>query len=152
VKKKMLRLLVVILALCFLVGFAYAQDELLVENTTVSEPVAPAEAEVTPPPAAPPVEIVTLKGEVIDNNCADAAKPSDLARVVKRHTKKCALKPACVASGYAIYTDGQLEKFDAASTAKIEEFLKKPDSKLQVVVEAQRFEDKLSLMSIKNQD
>ena len=93
-----------------------------------------------------------LKGTIIDNMCASSQKPEALAAFVKTHTKECALMSACAASGYSLFTDGKLVKFDKASSAKIEEFLKKTGSKLAVTVEAKKVRDELSLISIKNQE
>lgn len=95
-------------------------------------------------------EAVTLKGTIIDNMCADGSK-ENLAEFVKTHTKQCALMEHCVASGFSIYADGELHKFDAASNKKIAEFLKKTDSNLQVVVNAEKSDKELSLVSIENQ-
>jgi hypothetical protein len=95
-------------------------------------------------------EAITLKGTVIDNMCADGSK-ENLAEFIKTHTKQCALMEHCVASGFSIYADGELHKFDAASNKKIAEFLKKADSKLQVVVKAEKSDTELSLISIENQ-
>ena len=91
---------------------------------------------------------VTLKGDIIDNMCAGAQK-SQLSTFVKTHTKECALQ--CAASGYSIFSDGKLSKFDKASNPKIEEFLKKPDTKLQVVIVAEPEGKELDLVSIENQ-
>ena len=55
--------------------------------------------------------------------CLDAHKTEDVAVFIKTHSKECALK--CEASGYAIFADGILNKFDQDSNAKITEFLKK---------------------------
>jgi hypothetical protein len=93
---------------------------------------------------------MTLKGDIIDNMCADS-HTEDLAEFVASHTKGCALMPSCVASGYSLFVDGKLHKFDEASNKKIEEFLKKDDSRLQVEVTIIKKEDKISLVSIKNQ-
>ena len=54
-------------------------------------------------------------------------------------------------SGYSISVDGKLYKFDAASNAKVAEFFKNADSKLQVSVTAKQVGDELSLVSIENQ-
>jgi phosphoribosylamine-glycine ligase len=97
-------------------------------------------------------EVMTLKGDIIDNKCAGMQSPEGLGDFVKTHTKMCALMPECIASGYSIYSDGKLMKFDKDSNGKIEEFLKKEDSKLQVVVEAKKTGDELSLVSIQNQE
>jgi hypothetical protein len=93
--------------------------------------------------------VVTVKGTIIDNQCAGTKDAQQLAEFNKTHTKECAL--ACASSGYAIFADGVLTKFDKESNAKVEEFLKSADSKLQVVVEAKKAGEELSLVSIKNQ-
>ena len=120
------------IALCVIASMAFAQ-ETAVKTTPAAE------------------ETVTLKGDIIDNMCAGAQKPEALAEFVKTHTKQCALMPQCEASGYSIFSDGKLQKFDKASNAKIAEFLKKEGSKLQVVVTAKKIADELSLISIENQ-
>jgi len=94
---------------------------------------------------------ITLTGTIIDNMCAAAQKPEALSDFVKTHTKECTLLPACVASGYSIFADGKLYKFDKDSNAKIEAFLKKEDSKLAVVVTAKNVNGELSLVTIENQ-
>jgi len=95
-------------------------------------------------------DTMTLKGDIIDNMCANGNK-DNLAEFVKSHTKDCALMPNCVASGYSLFVDGKLHKFDEASNKKIEEFLKKSDSKLQVAVTFTKADDVISLVSIENQ-
>ncbi len=94
--------------------------------------------------------VVTLRGDIIDNMCANASK-DNLAEFVKTHTKECALMTHCVASGFSIYADGKLHKFDVESNKKIEEFLNKSASKLQVVITAKKSGDEYSLVSIENQ-
>jgi hypothetical protein len=95
-------------------------------------------------------EKVTLKGTIIDNECAQANK-ADLANFIKTHTKECALMADCAASGYAIYTDDKLlMKFDQDSSVKVAEFLKKTASTLKVVVVAKQVGGELSLVSIEN--
>ena len=98
-------------------------------------------------------EVLEITGTIIDNECLEAHKADpDFAAYVKAHTKECALK-AGPYSGYSIYTpNNKAYKFDAQSTAQIEDFLKKEDSKLDVVVEVQQFTDDLTLVSIKNQE
>jgi len=123
--------------LCFAASLVFAQEA--ITTTTTTSASTPAATEMT------------LKGDIIDNNCVSLQKPEDLASFVKTHTKECALMPACVASGYSIFADGQLYKFDKDSSAKIAEFLKKEDSKLQVVVTANKVADELSLVAIENQ-
>jgi hypothetical protein len=135
---------------------AFAQDAAVTEAPAAAVTEAPAAAVTEAPTATPVVEtaapvVMSLKGIIIDNLCAEANK-ADLATFITTHPKECALKPECVASGYSIYSDNTLMKFDAASNAKVEEFLKKEDSKLQVVVEANKTGEELSLVSIKNQE
>jgi len=132
----MRKLLLVGVMLCLAVSVACAQ--------AMMEKAAPAASPVAAAPAS-----VTLQGDIIDNMCASSQKPEALAEFVKTHTKACAV--SCVASGYSIYADGKLSKFDAASNAKVAEFLKKDDSKLAVVVSANKVGDELSLISIENQ-
>ena len=95
-------------------------------------------------------KVITLKGTFIDNRCADLNK-DNLAEFIKTHPKECALMPDCVASGYSIFADGKLYKFDQASSKKVEEFLKKAESKLEVVVQAAWEGEELKLVSIENQ-
>jgi len=150
----MIRVFVIIAALCFAVTCAYAAEGMPANATVESTPVAPVVAPVVDmptvtAPAAPVIETMVLKGDIIDNACAGSQQPPALVVFLKKHTKKCALK--CSASGYAIFANGVLLKFDNESNAKVEEFLKKTDSKLQVVVEAKETINGLSLVSIKNQ-
>ena len=96
------------------------------------------------------VMAVTMSGTVIDNACA-SSHSSDLAEFIKTHTKECTLMPPCVLSGYAIYSDGKLYKFDKASNAKVEKFLRGEASKLQVTIVAKKTGEELELVSIENQ-
>jgi len=136
----MKKILFVLMALCFVSSLAFAQDA-----------AKPAETTMAADTAATTTEAIVLKGDIIDNMCADANK-DNLAEFVKTHTKECALMPNCQASGYSIFADGKLSKFDAASNAKVAEFLKNADSKLQVIVTAKQVGDELSLSSIENQE
>jgi len=95
-------------------------------------------------------ETMTLKGDIIDNKCA-AANKDNLSDFVKTHSKQCALMPACAASGYSIYADGMLYKFDQESVKKVHEFLKKENSKLQVVVAVTKAGEEYTLVSVENQ-
>ena len=117
-------------ALCFIAFFAAAQENAGQPQTA---------------------EMVMLKGDIIDNMCADANE-MDLANFVKTHTKACATSPACAATGYSLVVDGKAHKFDRESSFKVEEFLKDPGSKLQVMVEVNKANDILNLLSIRNQD
>jgi hypothetical protein len=129
----MKKLALVAMVLCLMAGFAFAEEA----TTTTAAATIPAAATV-------------IKGTIIDNACASANK-DNLAEFIKTHPKSCALLPNCAASGYSIYTDGKLMKFDKDSNAKIEQFLKKDDSKLEVAIEVSKVADELSLVSIKNQ-
>jgi hypothetical protein len=96
-------------------------------------------------------EVKEYKGEIIDTHCLTANK-ADLKNFVAGHTKECVLMPACRASGMNLYeADGTILKFDKASDKKIVEFLEKPDSKLQVVVKAEKIGQTFKLVSIQNQ-
>lgn len=118
------------MAFCFISSLAFAQ-------IAISTPVASE-------------SVLTIKGDVIDNMCANAHK-DDLANFVKTHTKECALAPGCVDSGYSIFSNGKLYKFDKDSSDKVAEFLKKEDSKLTVMVTAKMAGEEISLISIENQ-
>lgn len=97
------------------------------------------------------ITTVIIKGDIIDNLCASSLKPEKLVEFLKTHTKQCALQPQCVASGFSISSEGKLMKFDKISCMDIEEFLKLPTSKLQVVVECEKTNDLLRLVYIENQ-
>ena len=142
----MKKVLFVLMALCFVSSLAFAQEATKPVAVTTAANTSIATAANT---AA--VEVMVLKGDVIDNNCADANKGT-LAEFVKTHTKECALKPVCMNSGYSIFANGKLYKFDKDSSAKVAEFLKKADSKLQVTVTAKQVGDELNLVSIENQN
>jgi len=107
-------------------------------------------AQAASPETPVSTDTMTITGTIIDNMCA-GAHSADLDEFIKTHPKSCALMPDCVASGYLIYADGKLSKFDKASSAKIEEFLKKKDSKLTVVATVKKVGEELSLVSIENQ-
>jgi len=143
---KMKKILFVLLALCFASSLPFAQDASQpVVATTDTETTTVAAAADTAVP-----EAMVLKGDIIDNMCAGMHKET-LAEFVKTHTKECALMPDCVASGYSLFADGKLYAFDQDSNAKVAEFLKNADSKLQVTVTAKQVGDELSLASIENQ-
>ena len=138
----MKKLLLAVMILGLIASFVIAQE---------AAKIIPPDAETVAPEVVAQPAAMTITGELIDSMCAGSQKPEALADFVKGHTKACATMPACAASGYSIFADGKLTKFDAASNAKIVEFLSNPDSKLQVVVEANKVNEELSLVSIKNQ-
>ncbi|MDD5108795.1 MAG: hypothetical protein PHC29_04730 [Candidatus Omnitrophica bacterium] len=127
----MKKILFMLIALCCVSSLAFAAD-------------------ATNSAAATTSDVMMLKGDIIDNMCAGMNKDT-LADFVKTHTKECALKPACMETGYSIFADGKLSKFDKDSNAKVAEFLNKADSKLQVAITAKQVGDELSLVSIENQ-
>jgi len=118
-----------------------AESAVLPETTTVTIPAT----------ATTPAEALTLKGSIIDNQCACKQTPEQLSEFVKTHTKECALLPACAASGYSIFADNVLYKFDKESNVKVGEFLKQENNKLSVLVVAKKIGDELNLVSIDNQ-
>lgn len=134
----MKKVIFLMLAVCFTVTLAFAAD------MPAAKSAGPAATEVLS-------ETVVMKGTVIDLMCAGSKTPEELAEFVKTHTKECALMPQCEGSGYAIFSDGKLTKFDSASSLKVAEFLKKADSKLDVTVTVTKSGEELSLVSIENQ-
>ena len=98
-------------------------------------------------------EVKEYKGDIIDGMCMNAHK-DNLGAFVPTHTKACVLAPHCKTSGMYLYqADGSLLKFDDASSKKIVDFLVKDNSKLQVVVKAEKAvsSDTYKLVSIQNQ-
>jgi hypothetical protein len=85
-------------------------------------------------------EDVKLTGYIIDNACG--AKNAGDPDKIKGHSKTCALMPPCVKSGYAVYADGKLYKFDQAGNAKAEALLKssKAEKGIQVTVEGEKLD------------
>ena len=139
-----------LMVLCFVSSLASAQD-MSGSTAKTTDTTTVATTTVTTNTSVTTAETVVLKGDVIDNMCAGANKDT-LAEFVKTNTKECTLKPACMGSGYSIFADGKLYAFDKDSNAKVVEFLKKADSKLQVTVTAKQVGDELSLVSIENQE
>ena len=139
----MKKILFMLIALCFVTSLALAQDTTQTAATTTATTTT-----TTTTVATPVVETMMLSGVIIDNTCAGANKDT-LADFVKTHTKECALK--CIDSGYSIFANGKLSKFDKDSSVKVGEFLKNADSKLEVSVTAKQVGDELSLVSIENQ-
>jgi hypothetical protein len=92
---------------------------------------------------------MTISGTLIDNRCANA-HTSSLEQFIKSHTKECALMPDCAASGYSLYHYGALVRFDKESSKKIEQFLQKKGSTLDVTVVVKKAGEEYNLISIKN--
>jgi hypothetical protein len=73
---------------------------------------------------------VKLSGYLIDNACAGAhAKDANFAERAKKHKTSCALMPSCEGSGFAVYSEGKLYKFDAAGNKSAAELLKETETK-----------------------
>ncbi|MFS8087437.1 MAG: hypothetical protein ACMG6H_17535 [Acidobacteriota bacterium] len=58
-------------------------------------------------------DTVTLTGYLVDNNCgASHATDKAFATWVKTHSASCAKMDACEKSGYSVFADNKLYKFD----------------------------------------
>lgn len=79
---------------------------------------------------------VTLDGYMIDNACASSDKGKD-KNWIKTHSTSCATMEACEKSGYAVYANDKLYKFDDAGNASAADIIKNSKSKkgLHVKVE-----------------
>ncbi|MFA6358655.1 MAG: hypothetical protein WCY09_08390, partial [Candidatus Omnitrophota bacterium] len=111
----MKKILFVLMALCLVSSLAFAADD-AVKAADATKPVDVTQVSTTTvTTVAAPIEAIVLKGDIIDNMCAGANKDT-LAEFVKTHTKDCALK--CATSGYSIFADNKLSKFDNESNAK----------------------------------
>lgn len=132
----MKKVLFVLMALCFMSSLAFAQ-----------EATEPAAANV----AAPIPDPIGLDGYIIDN-ASMRANRDNLDKFLKTYTKEVALATENVNSGYSIFANNQGYPLDKESCAKVVEFLKNPDSKLQVRVSAKQAGDALSVSSFINQE
>ncbi len=95
-------------------------------------------------------DAIPMTGVIIDAQSADNNK-DNMADFIKTYTKDDALMPEAIASGYVILLEDEYMKFDDESSAKIIEFLDKPESALEVTITAAIGEDNiLSLVSIEN--
>jgi hypothetical protein len=93
-----------------------------------------------------------LKGYIVDNKCSGKQTEAQMDEFIKTHSKECAISEECKISGYSIYADHKLYKFDKKSNEKVAEFLQKPDTKLLVVAEVKEEGKEVSLISIKNEE
>jgi hypothetical protein len=72
---------------------------------------------------------VTLDGYMIDNACASShSTDKNFANMVKTHGTSCATMESCEKSGYAVYADNKLYKFDDKGNVSAEELLKSTKS------------------------
>jgi hypothetical protein len=81
---------------------------------------------------------VTLTGYLTDNACAAShAADKTLATWVKTHGTSCAGMESCEKSGYAVFADDKLYKFDDNGNNSVADLLKNTKSKkgLHVKVE-----------------
>jgi len=81
---------------------------------------------------------VKLTGNLIDNMCASHhVNDKDFNDRVANHTTSCALMPNCKGSGYAVYSDSKLYKFDEAGNKLAREILEdtKTEKGVRVTVE-----------------
>jgi endonuclease YncB( thermonuclease family) len=84
---------------------------------------------------------VKMTGVLIDQMCAaKMEKKEDPQKAAAGHDKACALKCGGDA-GYAIMSDGKTTKLSDDSKAKVEEYLKKDDSKTAATIEGTKAED-----------
>src|SRR5262249_44838534 len=78
---------------------------------------------------------VKVTGYLIDNACAGAhVKDADFADKVKKHSRSCALMDSCLKSGYAIYSESKLYKFDEEGNKTVADLLKDSETKNGVMV------------------
>jgi hypothetical protein len=81
---------------------------------------------------------VTLDGYMIDNSCAaNHATDKTFATWVKTHGTSCATMDACEKSGYAVFADNKLYKFDDAGNASAADLLKNTKSKKGLHIKAE---------------
>src|SRR6266436_5852577 len=81
---------------------------------------------------------VTLTGYLIDNSCAaNHANDKTFGTWIKTHGTSCATMDSCEKSGYAVFANDKLYKFDDAGNTSAEALLKATKSKkgLKIKVE-----------------
>ncbi len=91
---------------------------------------------------------VTLSGYLLDQMCGQEIK--DPAKA-KEHTRECALMDHCAASGYGIYVDGKLLKFDKAGSQPARTLLEnsKKEKEIEVIAEGTLSGNVLTVTSLK---
>lgn len=83
-------------------------------------------------------QTTTLTGYMIDNSCAaNHATDKTFGTWIKTHGTSCATMDSCEKSGYAVFANDKLYKFDDAGNTSAEALLKATKSKkgLHVKVE-----------------
>ncbi|MCB4791820.1 MAG: hypothetical protein LHV68_08030 [Elusimicrobia bacterium] len=94
---------------------------------------------------------ITVKGYILDNVCIKLNQ-KDLPGCAAKHTKECALTPACYESGYAVYTDeGKLIPLSKKATAKTRAYLKNTESSIKVMISGEKSGKYLDIITIQNQ-
>lgn len=111
-------------------------------------------AQNTPWRDDPQKETMTVKGSIVDNLNVSTKTPEQLTEFVKTYTKNDVLPSKNAEKGYSIFADGKLYSFDGDSGMKVNQFLQKPENKLQVVAEVKSTGERgiVSLISIRNQE
>lgn len=93
---------------------------------------------------------IPMTGTIVDRASMEKNK-DNIEAFLATYTKDAALTPEAIKAGYCIWLQDQPMRFDKASNAMIEDFLKKPDSTLQVLVQVFIEEGNvLSIISIQN--
>ena len=81
---------------------------------------------------------VTLTGYLIDNACAaNHANDKTFSAWVKTHGTSCATMESCEKSGYAVFADDKLYKFDDNGNNSVADLLKNTKSKKGLHVKAE---------------
>jgi hypothetical protein len=93
-----------------------------------------------------------LKGYIVDNHCSGKQTQAQRDGFIKAHSKGCAMSEGCMKSGYSIYSNHRLYKFDKKSNEKVVEFLRQPDTSLLVAAEVKKSGREVKLISIKNEE
>jgi hypothetical protein len=96
-------------------------------------------------------KIEEMRGIIIDNRSLEKYL-DDIDRFILRYPKAQAILPISFESGYSIYSEGEIYRFNEESNEKIFEFLQERNNVLRVIVKVEEDEDgELKLISIKNQ-
>jgi hypothetical protein len=70
--------------------------------------------------------VSSVSGVLIDQSCgASMMKEANPEAAAAGHTKDCAMKPDCAASGYAVISGSQMLKFDDKGDQLAKDFLQK---------------------------
>lgn len=116
-----------LIALLFVVSFAYAHEK------------------------------VKLTGYAVDVVCAaDHAKdkPEDATKFAAEHTKECGLMEECVKGGYGIFADGKWYPFDAKGNELAKALFEKTQKKdhVKVTVEGMKHDGKILVQKLTEAD